>query len=76
MIHDARVEVTCDGKGCTESIEIQPDFVYRSVSGASGYYDCSDSAIEEKLPAEGWTAADGKHFCESCAEEAMTGEKP
>lgn len=68
MIHDPKVEVTCDGKDCRESVEIQPEYVYRNMSGSSGFYDCSDSAIEDKLPKEGWTAADGKHLCESCSE--------
>lgn len=66
MIHDAKVEVTCDGKGCGESIEIEPEYVYRNYSGSSGYYDTSDDAIERKLEREGWTVLDGQHYCEDC----------
>ena len=67
MIHDAKVEVTCDG-GCGDSIEIQPQFVCPTYSGNNGYYDTSDSAIEKHLLAEDWTVQDGMHFCESCTE--------
>lgn len=65
-IFDAKVEVTCDGEHCRESIQIQPDFVYRDYSGKSGHYDTRDSAIEEILVSEGWAVEDGKHLCESC----------
>jgi hypothetical protein len=65
MIHDATVEVTCDG--CGDSRSIQPDFVYRNTSETSGYYDTSDEAIEAKLEQEDWIVRDGKHYCsESC----------
>lgn len=67
-IHDAKVEVTCDGEDCRESIFIEPSYVYTSYSGKGGHYDCSDTAIEDKLVAEGWKVADGKHFCEGCSE--------
>lgn len=67
MIHDAKIEVTCDGEHCRESIEIQPDYVYRDRSAASGHYETRDSFIETKISEEGWTVKDGKHFCESCA---------
>lgn len=69
MIHDATVEVTCDGDRCTESVMISPEYTYRTYSEHSGSYDTSDEAIERKLEAEGWAVEDGKHFCESCAEE-------
>jgi hypothetical protein len=68
MIHDAKVEVTCDGDKCMESIIVEPPFVYRGYSGDSGYYDCSDDAIEKLVIAGGWTVEDGQHFCESCRE--------
>lgn len=69
MIHDAKVEVTCDGEKCRESIEVQPDYTYPNYSGKGGSYDTSDSAIERKIEEEGWEVVDGKHYCESCAEE-------
>ena len=75
MIHDPQVEVSCDGDGCRESIYIEPKYVYRDYSGRSGYYDCSNSAIEKLLIRDGWKVEedgddgeDNKHFCESCAE--------
>ena len=66
MIHDPRVEVTCDGNGCTESLEIQPNY---DLSGMNGSYDCSDYAIEKQIKADGWSVEDGNHYCESCTEE-------
>jgi hypothetical protein len=71
MIHDAVVRVSCDGDGCSEEIEIQPEFVYRDYSGRSGYYDTSDEAIEKKVAQEGWFAQGDKHYCESCGPEDM-----
>jgi hypothetical protein len=69
MIHDAEVEVTCDGEGCRESIRVRPDYTYRDWSGHSGSYDCSDEALAKKIEDEGWLVNDGKHFCgESCRE--------
>jgi hypothetical protein len=69
VIHDARVEVTCDGDGCAVGIEIEPEFCYRDYSGRNGYYDTSDAAIERKLEHEGWFVQDGKHYCEDCKPE-------
>lgn len=66
MIHDPKIEVTCDGEGCGESIEIQPDYKYLDYSGKNGFYDCSDTAIIKQLERDGWTEKDGKTFCESC----------
>lgn len=70
MIHDATVEVTCDrADGCHASIAIQPEFVYRDCSGKNGYYDTSDSAIEQKVEGAEWIVRDGKHYCsKECAE--------
>jgi hypothetical protein len=68
MIHDATVKVTCDGKHCRDSIDIQPDYKYRNMAGNSGYYDCSDEAIVEKLEDAGWVCADDKQYCsDGCA---------
>lgn len=66
MIHDATIEVTCDGDKCRENLIISPEYRYFSYSASSGHYDTTDSAIEEKITGEGWTVEDGKHFCESC----------
>ena len=75
MIHDAKVEVTCDGSCCHESVEILPPYVYRDYSGTNGYYDTSDRAIVKELTNEGWFIQDDKHYC--CAECAPEiGAKP
>ena len=66
MIHDATVEVTCDGERCSVSIMVSPEYVYRSYSGKDGYYDTSEDALTDKITAEGWTVEDGKHYCEGC----------
>lgn len=63
-IHDATVEVTCDG--CSSAITLSPEFVYPNYSGKGGHYDTSDEALEEKLTREGWEAKGGKHYCEDC----------
>jgi hypothetical protein len=63
-INDATVEVQCDG--CGEIEDISPEYVYRDYSGKNGYYDTTDSAIEEKLLGLGWGVKDGKHYCEDC----------
>lgn len=73
MIHDATVEVTCDGDGCTESVLISPDFGYPNYSGEGGSYKTDDHSIESKLSAEDWCVCDGKHFCESCLEDLEEG---
>ena len=65
MIHDVRVEITCDGEKCRESIEVMPDFTYLNYFGSGGSYDCS--VLARKIRAEGWTIDDGKHYCESCS---------
>jgi hypothetical protein len=73
MIHDATVEVTCDAEGCRESVVLNPEYVYRSYSEKSGYYDTSDKAMKRRLEAEGWTVAgegdDEKTYCEECSKE-------
>lgn len=63
MIHDARVEVTCDAPDCRTSEEME----LRATAGG-GYYR-SDSSIENSLARHyGWVCRDGKHYCSSeCA---------
>lgn len=67
MIHDPQIEVTCDGIGCDLCVFITPDFLYGGICHTSGSYATEDDLIEKKLPAEGWTVRDGKHFCEECS---------
>lgn len=71
MIHDATVEVSCDGDRCYEHLIIEPEFKYPNYSGKGGSYDTSDSALEEKIEHEGWFVQDGKHYCsEACVPNA------
>lgn len=70
MIHNAMVEVTCDGKSCNYSMWVKPDFVYPDYSGKNGYYDTSDSSIEKKLVSDDWIVEDSKHYCCEDCEEA------
>jgi hypothetical protein len=67
MIHDAIVEVTCDGD-CGNHLMISPEYKYTSYSGSGGHYDCSDEAINEKVEKEGWVIDGENHYCEGCSE--------
>lgn len=70
MIHDAQVEVSCDGERCTESVYVGLPYVYATLSGSGGRYDADDSDIEYKLKTEhGWVVMDGKHYCGMCADD-------
>ena len=70
MIHDACVEVTCDREGCGESIFVELEWVYRTRSELSGFYDPDMTKIENKLMKKSdWVVRDGRHFCTvECAE--------
>ena len=71
MIHDAKVEITCDCPGCNASEHYDPPYVYTSMSGAGGHYDVNDEKIEEWLPRRDWVVRGGKHYCcEECADSA------
>ena len=66
MIHDAQVEVTCDG--CSDSVYIGLHYVYSGAMGTQGRYNDDESAIEQDLQTEGWIVREGKHYCsEECA---------
>lgn len=70
MIHDAKIEVTCDTPSCNGWIEIQPQYVYGGINHTDGRYDVSDKAINKELiTTYDWTVVDGKHFCERCSSE-------
>ena len=61
MIHDAKVEVTCDGKNCDQSIFVDLP------AGARNNYIAEDSAIEKDVAAQGWIVRGAAHFCcEEC----------
>ena len=64
MIHDASVEVTCDG--CGESVFLSPPYVYTSLAATGSHYDCSDSTLEKLLKKEGWYVEGKAQFCENC----------
>lgn len=74
MIHDAKVEVTCDNDGCPGNVSIELDPDYRNVAGHCEHYDSINDEIEEKLVKDhgwvvrnethhGWIVRDGRHFC-------------
>ena len=49
MLHDAHIEVTCDGKGCHSTVNVEMEFSYLDYTGKNGYYDHEDSKIEARL---------------------------
>jgi len=63
MIHDAFVEVTCDGSLCWCSELINLEWKYTDYTGNNGYYDSNENDIEDKLRDLGWIVEGGKHFC-------------
>ena len=78
MIHDAKIEVTCDNDDCNESVDVSPPYVYRTLRGDDGCYDTSDDTIKRELKsAHGWEVRERYsaryetrtlHFCcEECA---------
>lgn len=68
MIHDATVEVTCDGEGCGDNVHVSLSYVYGGLMHTDGRYDDDDEKIERTLVKEHkWIVSNGKHFCsESC----------
>jgi len=74
MIHDAKVEVTCDRDSCWSSVYVYLPFVYPDLSGRNGHYDHSDKTVEKRLSnIDEWVVKDGWHFCsEECAEAGPT----
>lgn len=72
MIHDAYIEVTCDGDKCSSTENVSMDFVYMDYTGKNGWYDHEDEKIESKLIEEfEWIVVDGKHYCnEGCVPQA------
>lgn len=63
-IHDATVEVTCDGPKCRESILVDLHAAARSM------YFAADSDIAPEIKAQGWTVHGIEHFCDACSPEA------
>lgn len=62
MIHDAKVEVTCDGDRCRSIEWLDMDY------GTQGYH-LSDTEAEKELVQREWIVSDGKHYCdEECAQ--------
>jgi len=79
MLHDAYLEVTCDGDGCGESVNVPMEFSYMDYTGKNGYYDHEDSKIEATLVEEfEWVVVpsededeSNKHYCnKGCVPEA------
>ena len=69
MIHDATVEVTCDGN-CGAFEEIWLPYVFSSRSENSGHYDSRDATIERLLEKRRWFTKGGKQYCPDCRESA------
>jgi len=70
MIHDAKIEITCDGNCCSESIEYDMPFVFSDYSGESGHYASNDADIETFLNDDDWIVDGDKHFCcEECKDD-------
>ena len=62
MIHDAKIEITCDG--CTSGfIEYDMPWKHSDYTGNNGYYDPNENDIESFLESEEWIVDSGKHFC-------------
>lgn len=75
MIHDATVEVTCDGmlggRGCHSSIFVALH------AGTRDSYSARDRDIESGVEHEGWIVRDCEHFCcEECAEQQTVASEP
>lgn len=70
MIHDAHMEVTCDGDGCNETVNVPMEFAYLDYTGKNGFYDHEESKIEATLIEDfEWVVVtiddgDNKHFCD------------
>ena len=72
MIHDAGVEVTCDARCCDSSEYIYLPWVYSDYTGNNGYYDSSDSVIEDALNDLEWVIKGQYHFCcEDCFKDSQ-----
>lgn len=66
MIHDATVEVTCDGRNCRESVCVDLP------AGARNTYLAEDSQIERDLAAQEWIVENSQHFCcQECRDSIM-----
>lgn len=63
MISDAYVLATCDREDCVASVAVQLDFVYRTMSERSGYYDHTEASVCRKLEREEWVCKNDKHYC-------------
>ena len=68
MIHDAKIEVTCDGESCREFLEVTLNYVHTDYTGENGHYDDSDDTIKAGMERAGWAAREDKHYCEDCKE--------
>lgn len=71
MIHDATVEVTCDGESCTASVYAELNWVYGGINHTDGRYDADDKAIEATIVRDHEWFVDGTNqYCsERCRDE-------
>ena len=61
MIHDAKIEITCET--CDTETWYEMPFVYTDYSGNHGHYSSNDADIESFLEDEGWIIDGDNHFC-------------
>ena len=73
MIHDAQIEVTCDARCCNSSEYIDLPWCYSDYTGNNGYYNSSDSIIEDALGELEWVVRGQYQFCcKDCYEDSMS----
>jgi len=66
MTHDPNIIFECDN--CSDTMEIEMEYRYRSFSGNSGYYD--HVVAIDQLDDKGWKVGNDEHFCcEECEKE-------
>lgn len=64
MIHDATVEVTCDGPRCNQSVTVTPRVVYSGIGHTAPVLDDDDEAIGRLIERDhDWLVNGGKQFC-------------
>lgn len=74
MIHDAQVEVTCDGLDCNASTFIDLPYVYGGVNHTFGHYDSKDRTIWNLLKKQDWHVSNERTYCSDACLESVEEE--